>query len=209
MLDYSNITKNQRSNSYIENYNRRIKLKLSKFLYGKSKCKISWPLFLYFIKNEENDVKNANYKLENDVEIKLDFILAYSKENKYKEVEEKYNEIYDEIFNTKINTIINNEEPSYRNWLKFNSFSCRYDTFFLLYAFVLYDRLKAENDNEVIKNYNNITRDTLKMDINDLNKGIWLILNKYKFEQFDLTLYGFKQYYTVMQHIENFISRNN
>ena len=67
MLDYSNITKNQRSNSYIENYNRRIKLKLSKFLYGKNKCKISWLLFLYFIKNEENDVKENNYKLENEV----------------------------------------------------------------------------------------------------------------------------------------------
>ena len=53
MLDYSNITKNQRSNSYIENYYRLIKLKLSKFLYVRSKCKISWPLFLYFIKNEE------------------------------------------------------------------------------------------------------------------------------------------------------------
>ena len=50
----------------------RIKLKLSKFLYGISKCKISCPLFLYFIKNEENDVKENNYKLENEVEINLD-----------------------------------------------------------------------------------------------------------------------------------------
>ena len=71
MLDYTNLDKFQRSNSYFENYNRRIKLKLSKYLYGKSKCKISWPLFLYFIKNEEKDVKNDNYNLENKVEIKL------------------------------------------------------------------------------------------------------------------------------------------
>jgi hypothetical protein len=55
MLNYQFLSKEQRSNSYIENYNRRIKLKLSKFLYGKNKCKIAWPLFLYFIKQEEED----------------------------------------------------------------------------------------------------------------------------------------------------------
>ena len=59
---------------YIEKYNGRIKLKFSKFLYGKSKCKISWPLFLYFIKNEEKDIKEDNYKLENKVEIKFEDI---------------------------------------------------------------------------------------------------------------------------------------
>ena len=69
MLDYTNITKSQLSNSYIENYNRRIKLNLSKYLYGKSKCKISWPLFLYFIKTEEKEAEEKNYKMENDVEI--------------------------------------------------------------------------------------------------------------------------------------------
>ena len=61
MLDYTNITKNQSSNSYIENYNRRIKLNLSKYLYGKSKCEISQPLFLYFIKTEEKEAKEKNY----------------------------------------------------------------------------------------------------------------------------------------------------
>ena len=71
MIDNSNITKNQRSNSYIENYNRSIKLKLSKFLYGKSKCKISWPLFLYFIKIEEKVLKGNNYELENEIDINL------------------------------------------------------------------------------------------------------------------------------------------
>ena len=63
ILDYSNISKSQRSNSYIENYNGDINLKLSKYLYGKSKCKTSWPLFLYFIKNEEKDLKEDNYRL--------------------------------------------------------------------------------------------------------------------------------------------------
>ena len=35
MLNYSGLSKSQRSNSYIENYNRIIKLKLSKIYYGK------------------------------------------------------------------------------------------------------------------------------------------------------------------------------
>ena len=55
MLNYHLLSKEQRSNSYIENYNRKIKLKLSKYLYRMNKCKISWPLFLYFIKQEEED----------------------------------------------------------------------------------------------------------------------------------------------------------
>ena len=58
LLDYSEINKEFRSNSYIENYNRRKKSKLSKYLLGKNKCKITWPLFNYFIKEEENDIKN-------------------------------------------------------------------------------------------------------------------------------------------------------
>ena len=64
MLNYSGLSKSQRSNSYIENYNRIIKLKLSKFLYGKNRCKITWPMFFYFIKNEENDKQNEIKKLK-------------------------------------------------------------------------------------------------------------------------------------------------
>ena len=70
MLNYSKLKKIERSNSYIENYNRRIKLKLSKFLYGKNRCKITWPIFLYFIKNKENDKKNDIKQLENQIENK-------------------------------------------------------------------------------------------------------------------------------------------
>ena len=58
MLNYSGLSKSQRSNSYIENYNRIIKLKISKFLYEKNRCKITWPIFFYFIKKKENDKQN-------------------------------------------------------------------------------------------------------------------------------------------------------
>ena len=70
MLDYTGLPKEVRSNSYIENYNRRIKLRLSKFLYGKNKCKISWPLFLYFIINEEDIYRNECYEKEQELEKK-------------------------------------------------------------------------------------------------------------------------------------------
>ena len=67
LLDYSEINKEFRTNSYIENYNRRIKLKLSKYLLGKNKCKITWPLFNYFIKEEENDIKNEIIEYEKQI----------------------------------------------------------------------------------------------------------------------------------------------
>ena len=70
MLNYHLLSKEQRCNSYIENYNRRIKLKLSKYLYGKNKCKISWPLFLYFIKQEEQDYRTDIYNKEKELTVK-------------------------------------------------------------------------------------------------------------------------------------------
>ncbi len=42
------------------------------------------------------------------------------------------------------------------------------------------------------------------MNLSDLNKGIWSILKKFKSNNFDLTKNGYKAFYTVMQHIENF-----
>ena len=73
MLNYVYISKEQRSNSYIENYNRIVKEKLSNFLYGKNKCRISWPLMLYFIINEENEYKNNIIRKEISPEIKSEY----------------------------------------------------------------------------------------------------------------------------------------
>ena len=141
MLDYTNLDKFQRSNSYIENYNRRIKLKLSKYLYGKSKCKISWPLFLYFIKNEEKDVKNDNYNLENKVEIKLTDIKYENKEKtKSKEIIETNNDLLENISSNKIEDILIYNRP----WLKFNQFSCRHDVFFYYIILLFITRLKMK-----------------------------------------------------------------
>ena len=62
-LDYTKIDKEYRSNSYIENYNKRIKLKLSEYLFGKSKTKISLPLFNHFIREEEHDYRTDNINI--------------------------------------------------------------------------------------------------------------------------------------------------
>ena len=70
-LNYSYLNRDERSNSYIENYKRVIKLKLSKYLYGKNHCKISWPLFMHFIKNEEEEEYRILYTdLDKDIIIK-------------------------------------------------------------------------------------------------------------------------------------------
>ena len=77
MLNYYLLSKEQRSNSYIENYNRRIKLKLSIYLLWHNKCKISWPLFLYFIKSEENDYRKDIYNKEKELKIKYKKIIKF------------------------------------------------------------------------------------------------------------------------------------
>ena len=45
-------------------------MKLSKYLFGKSKTKISWPLFIFFIRNEEDEYRLENIKFDNSIEIK-------------------------------------------------------------------------------------------------------------------------------------------
>ena len=82
LLDYSEINKEFRTNSYIENYNRRIKLKLSKYLLGKNKCKITCILFNYFIKEEENDIKNEIIEYEKQIPKKNFQINNYNNDTK-------------------------------------------------------------------------------------------------------------------------------
>ena len=97
----------------------------------------------------------------------------------------------------------NQKNTFHRNWLKFVSYSCRHDTFFLLYTFVIFDKVKNEKQNEVIDIYNKICQELLQMDLKNLNKGIWDLLDKYKTDRVDLTKYGYKEYFPVLQHTEN------
>ena len=181
MLDYNIITKSQRRNSYIENYNRRIKLKSPKFLLGKNKTKISWLLFIYFITNEEDGNKKEIFKLDNSVHLKEIKPININKEglndnninrkdkNNVEEKEDKYN--LDMIKS-------NNEHSFHRNWLKYVSYSFRHDTFYLLYMFIIFNKVKIEKKDEVIDIYNKICQELLLMDLEDLNKGILDLLDR-------------------------------
>ena len=165
MLNYSYLPKKFRSNSYIENYNRRIKLKLSKYLFGKSKTKISWPLFIFFIRNEEEEYRLENIKFDNSIEIKNINL------NNNKKTDIKIDKSEKIEINIK------------RKWLQFNRYSCRYDSFIFIYTFLIRLYLEKHNlliNNQFIELYNVISEDILSMDELELNNGIWQILNRYK-----------------------------
>ena len=189
-LNYSYLKKDFRSNSYIENYNRRIKLKLSKYLYGKSKVKISWPLFFYFIRSEEEEYRNDNINYENSLEFKYNIKNVNS---------EKY-----KINKKNINKI---KETNKRKWLSFNNFSCRYDTFTFIYTFSIKNILTFNENNigvnEIIELYNNITNDILSLTEDELNRGIWNIIDRYK-KNYQFLNQGYQEYYTIRQLFNNF-----
>ena len=55
----------------------------------------------------------------------------------------------------------------------------------------------------IINLYNKISETILSMFINELNNEIQDVIDKLNTKGFDLTINGYKQYYTVMQLIEN------
>ena len=55
----------------------------------------------------------------------------------------------------------------------------------------------------IINLYNKISETILSMFINELNNEIQDVIDKLNTKGFDLTINGYKQYYTVMQFIEN------
>ena len=46
------------------------------------------------------------------------------------------------------------------------------------------------------------------MDLAELNKGIWHLIDKYTDIYSDVNLTGYKEYYTIMQNIENLKKMN-
>ena len=161
-------------------------LKLSKYLLGKNKCKITWPLFNYFIKEEENDIKNEIIEQEK--------LLPKKMKNNINKKENK-----------KPETIIlsKSQRKSYnRTFLRFNNFSCRHDSFFFLYSFIIYPTMKNIKNDPILNIYNKIANSILTSTTEELNKGIWNILSNNKNQYIDLTSEGFKKYYTVLQDIQ-------
>ena len=197
MLDYSGLSKEERSNSYIENYNRRIKLRLSKFLYGKNKCKISWPLFLYFITNEEDIYRTECYEKEQELEYK---IIADNEEKSYNNEPELLVK----------NKTLDEKEIHFLKWV---SNSCRYDTFFYLFVYTIMPYLNKNQDNykdEILNNLKCISLELLQVGKDILDKGIWELLAKYKSKNFDLCndLTYYKKFNSFLQCI-NLLKNNS
>ena len=123
-------------------------------------------LYLYFfIRKEEEEYRLENIKFDNSIEIKNINLNNSKKTNINIEKSEKSE------FNIK------------RKWLKFNRYSCRYDSFIFIYTFLI--RLYLEKHNLLLNTpfvelYNVISEDILSKDELELNNRIWQILNRYK-----------------------------
>ena len=76
----------------------------------------------------------------------------------------------------------------------YNSFSCRHDSFFFIYSYAIYEEVKDIKNIDVINGYNMISKALLKMNSEELNNGIWGILNIYKNSKFDLSKKEFKKF---------------
>ena len=180
--------KDERSNSYIENYNRIIKLKLSNYLYGKNHCRISWPLFIYFIKNEEEEYKHLYNDLENEIVIKKLPDLE-NKSDKNKTFNNKKNE--DNLNKKNIIVETKNHESKNNNlkWFKWTSDSCRYDSFSLLYSFIIFKNISKINrtpDIDIIDNFQTLSSLALNSNIDIYERGIWEFLRNNKNKYYDL-----------------------
>lgn len=125
MLNYTDQPKFYRSNSYIENYNRRIKLKLSNYLYGRNRCFISWPLFLFFIVYEEEEYRLQIYKNDNSLE---------------------YKNVNTDILGNNINTVNNIiKEEKKEIFLKWRNNSCRMIVSFFCILLQIYEKIKDKS----------------------------------------------------------------
>ena len=123
-MNYIYLNIKQRSNSYLENYNKSIKQFLSPFLSQKRRTIIPWPLFITFIKNEENYYSKL---------IK-DLLTKYFSHNKSNNIEKH-------ILETNIQNNLNFVEINKKLWLHCNNLSCRYDAFTFVFFTTIYSIL--------------------------------------------------------------------
>ena len=109
LLNYININRLQRTNSYIEKYNKRIREILSPYVYKIGISVIPWPLFLSFIIYEENFFRKKLIELDS-----RDYLPIEVLDNEADNIQE-YN-IKNKIF-----------------WFNNINFSSRCDSFFLFF----------------------------------------------------------------------------
>lgn len=98
-------------------------------MYGNSKTKIGWPLFIEFIRNEEEEYRLKTYKEENKI-IKKSKISNQIIHNKFiKDIKDNQ---YD-------------KDNILRIFLNWHENSCRYDSFFFLFCFIIIPYIKNNN----------------------------------------------------------------
>ena len=156
-------------------------------MYGKNKCKISWPLFLYFIKQEEQDYRTDIYNKETELTVKYRKIKKFKKIKSYKKkIDSKIEQNELELSNkNKININIDKNI-----WFKWKKNSCRYDCFSLIYALLILPKIEKNYEtpeNSIIDYLNRLFGNCLKLSENDLNKGFWEYLKNNKSNMHDLT----------------------
>ena len=170
-IDYTKVTKLQRCNSYIENYNKIIKNTLGKV------SKISWPKFITFIKEQEN----IYYKKVVDMEkttvyngAKIYEILSSIIENK----PIQNFQIFDS--NIAMNNPFNKLNVS-SYFFAWNNNSCRLDSSFFIFFYIFYGQCERK---KLIKNsyayyIYEMCHDIFNLEKKEFQNGIWPLIDKY------------------------------
>ena len=203
ILNYKYLTKIQRTNSYIENYNKRIRDILGKFLYNlfnigpylnrKGVSIIPWPLYLSFIISEEDLYKNILIKNDND--IKKITIEANTDIN--------LNENEDSLLIDK---------SKIKRWLYWKDLSCRYDTFLFLQLYLLNYLIHKYNlsININVKKLYDLVESIDNIPEVEYKKGFWTILENYLLDNINALTSenGYKDFFPI-EHIFRFLNENN
>jgi hypothetical protein len=162
-LNYIFINKKQRCNSYLENYNKRIKNILWQFLLQKGRTIIPLPLFITFSKNKEfyYNILIKDFLSKDIIHDKNNFIeKTISIDNK-----------------NIINNIKNNDKIF---WLGYNKLSCCYDSFTLLFFSTIYSILTSNFTNVYSNNISDLIK-LLYIIVNSIenhhNKSFWNIVS--------------------------------
>ena len=137
--NYSLIPKDCRTNSFLENYNNFIKHNLGK------KNIVSWLNFIEFI---YDDIERNEKKLYQDSNKNIRYHSKYTKFKLGKYLESNHNN-YNNNSNININPFLNlnnSNKLTDINWIKYNSFSCRYDAFLTLYILTIHGYLKNKKE---------------------------------------------------------------
>ena len=112
----------------------------------KKKTQITWPIFNYFIKEEEE-------------EYRLDII---SKETKLEKKTENISKTNIDNYDLSEDLRVESKDNNIRKWLSYNNFSCRFDCFFLIFTFLITNKIANIKDkifNNYIEFYNTISEE--------------------------------------------------